>query len=121
MPGEGEGDKGEGGGGKGEGDPGEGGGGVGGGGGKGEGEDSGGGHWMLASTVRLLALACSVPCPRSTYRISGASAGFGNGSSTIAWHAAFCVQSCFASSKPELELMLCSGVPVCAKPTFGSL
>ena len=97
--------------------------------GEGEGEGEGGGgvcgeearQALLESTVRLLALACSVPCPRSTYRISGANDGSGNGSSTIARHAEFCVHSCFASPKPAPELMLCSGVPLCVKPTFGSL
>lgn len=117
--------------------PGEGGGEVGGGGGgggggsggagDGEGDGEGGGEVggevrqaLLASTVRLPALACSSPWPRSTYRSCGANDGSGNGLSTIAWQAAFWVHSCFASPKPELELMLCSGAPVCAKSTFGS-
>ena len=116
---------GEGGGGEGEGSTGEGGGeGEADGGGGGDGEADGGcGDWhaLLASTVRLLALACSAPWPRSTYRIRGANEGSENGSSTIAWHAAFCVQSCFASLNPELELMLCRSAPVWVNPTWGVL
>jgi hypothetical protein len=53
--------------------------------------------------------------------MDGANIGLGKASSTTAVHAETAVQAAVASPKPLGELRLCSGVPVCAKPTCGSL